>query len=334
MATIRDVARLAKVSIATVSRILNNSADFNTTNSTREAVLEAARQLNYSPSQNYKRKNAPSKKVGVIINMTSERFYDSYFMKVLEGIKNVLAKNDYELNFIHSQHDFNETTINELFETDLKGLILMVTPKDFDLELIRKKVKHLVGVDTSIYDIDNVRYNRYEAGYKAMTYLIENNHRDIAYIGSIINENDISTLGRYAAYKNVLAYYNIPYNPEWVINSNWERQKCFSLTQQMLSKPKRPSAIFVASDHMAIASMSAIYQMGLRIPDDISVISISNIESSKYTNPPLTTISIPQIEMGNIIANTLIKRIEGDKSLPQQIYVPTELIVRNSVKTL
>lgn len=338
MATIRDVARLANVSIATVSRILNNNESFNASNRTREVVLEAAKQLNYSPSINYKRSKTNSSaanKVGVIINMTYERFNDSYYMKVLEGIKNTLSKKNYELNFIHSQHDISESSIfTELFKNELKGLILMVSPQDSDLALIKKRIKHLVGVDTSIYDIDNVRYNRYDAGYKAMTYLIENNHRDIAYIGSIINENDISVLGRYSAYKNVLAYYNIPYNPDWVINSNWERQKCFDLTQKMLSKPKRPTAIFVASDHMAIASMSAIYQMGYRIPDDISVISISNIESSKYTNPPLTTISIPQIDMGNIIADTLIRRIEGDKSLPQQIYVPTELIVRDSVKSL
>ena len=108
----------------------------------------------------------------------------------------------------------------------------------------------------------------------------------------------------------------------------------YDKTTELLKSKNVPTALFVASDHMAIAAISAIHSMNLKVPDDISVIGISDIEASKYLNPPLTTVGIPQRDIGEIAAHTLIQRIEGDKTFPKQIYVPTKLIVRNSVKKI
>lgn len=93
----------------------------------------------------------------------------------------------------------------------------------------------------------------------------------------------------------------------------------------------RPTAIFVASDHMAIACMSALYQLNIRVPEDVSIIGISNIEEAKYMNPPLTTIDIPKQHMSEIVVQTLLQRLNGDLSVPKQIYLPTSLIERQSV---
>jgi DNA-binding LacI/PurR family transcriptional regulator len=106
------------------------------------------------------------------------------------------------------------------------------------------------------------------------------------------------------------------------------------LVTQLLSSDNKPTAFFVASDHMAIAAMSAINDFGLKIPDDISIVGITDIEASKYLNPPLTTVKIPQEEIGVIAATALLSRIKGDSSAVKQIYVPTELVERKSVKSI
>ena len=104
--------------------------------------------------------------------------------------------------------------------------------------------------------------------------------------------------------------------------------------KKLLQLENRPTAIFVASDHMAIASMAAIHSSGLRIPQDISVIAISDIAESAYLTPPLTTVSIPQKEMGKIATEILLQRINGDSTITKQVFVPCKLTIRNSVKKI
>jgi len=101
-----------------------------------------------------------------------------------------------------------------------------------------------------------------------------------------------------------------------------------------MSREKRPTALFVCSDHMAIAAMSALHSLGISVPKEISVIGISDIEDSRYLTPPLTTVSVPQTEIGEVAAEILLQRIRGDRTLPKRIIVPTELVERSSVAPL
>ena len=129
-------------------------------------------------------------------------------------------------------------------------------------------------------------------------------------------------------------HYHLPIDSNWIIDSKWHRDTCFDETVKLLQYDNKPTAIFVASDHMAIAAISAIHSLGLNVPEDISVIAISDITESAYLTPPLTTISIPQKDMGKLATEILLQRINGDTTLKKQIFVPCKLIVRNSVKKI
>lgn len=334
MATIRQVAALAGVSIAAVSRILNNDETYKATEETRKKVMDAVRTLDYRPSPSYtKKKKTVKNKIGVFTRLTVERTKDSYYSAILNGISDYIRRKGYELEFVQSQYDIvDPQTLESLLSKNICGLILMNPLDEKTLSLIRSKVKHIVGIDTDIHEIDNIRYNRFEAGTYAMQYLIDNGHKKIAFIGSFgDNKGKIIYPGRFDAYQKALRNNDIPIKPEWIIDCQWTRQICFNKTKELMQSKDRPTAFFIASDYMAIASISAMHESGFRVPEDVSVVGISDIEMSKYLNPPLTTVAIPQMEIGEIAASTLLARIEGDTTVPKQIFVPTKLIIRDSV---
>lgn len=337
MANIRDVAELAEVSIAAVSRILSCDPAYRATERTKNAVFEAAAKLNYSVKPSYRKNPAESKKktISCIINLTSEKHDDSFYTAILEGLKLELSKHNYTVEYIKSQYDIgNIENLRTLLKPPTKGLILMTTPTDDSYEIIKQHGVHVVGIDTSLSDIDNVRYNRFEAGCNAMQYLIENGHKKIAFVGSYIPNKFALTFGRYDAYHTMMRRYQLPVNSDWTIDCLWQRQLCYDYTVKLINLKDRPTAIFFASDYMAMASLSAMYANKVKVPDDISIIGISNIDEAKYLNPPLTTIAIPQKEIGQIAAITLLSRINGDTTVPKQIYVPTNLVVRSTVKKI
>ena len=205
---------------------------------------------------------------------------------------------------------------------------------DSAYKFLKSKIKHIIGVESPYNDIDNIRYNRFNAGVIALEHLVECGHKKIAYIGSNIKKDNLNNIGRFEAYTRVMEVNNLEIDPNWVINCKWHRDTCFNETVKLLQSDNRPTALFVASDHMAIASMSAIHSLGLKIPEDVSVIAISDIEESAYLTPPLTTVSIPQKEMGKLATEVLLHRINGDTTITKDIYVPCKLTIRNSVKKI
>ncbi len=335
MATIRDVAKEANVSIATVSRILNNDKNYSVSPETRRRVFAAAETLHYVPNPSYTKKKGEKVSVAAINNLTTERQQDSYYLAILEGARDYLSAHGYSLDLVLAQHDVAEPAIlNKVLKNKIQGLILFTSLTPDVIQTFKKNIPHLVGVDTKLYDIDNVRYNTFEAGTRAMRYLIESGHKKIAFIGGNLPSGYTYYMERYDAYRIAMRMNDYPIAPEWIIDCGWDRQSCFQQTQKLLDCANRPTAIFVASDNMAMVCMNAIAQKGLKIPEDISVIGISDVPESKYLTPPLTTISIPQNELGKVAAQLLIQRIEGDTTIVKQIYLPTQLVIRDSVKNI
>ncbi len=336
MSTIRDIASAAGVSIASVSRILNEDPTYKATDATRKKVVDTAKKMNYSSSAAHrKQKQSVEPRIGCIYRLTAERKADSYYASILHGVQGYFEKHGYSLSFIQTQFDIaDEQSLESLFKIPCDGLIIMDIPSEKALDYIRSKVKHIVGIDTQNAQIDNVRYNRFEAGVTAMQYLIDNGHKKIAYIGSKLPLSDNLNFGRYEAYTRMMQIHALPMRPEWSIDCEWKQQTCYNKTIELMSAPDTPTAIFVGSDHMAIACISALHQMHVSIPEDISVIGISDIEGAKYLNPPLTTVAIPQLQIGEIAAEDLLSRMNGNTTVAKQIFVSTSLVVRESVRNL
>ncbi len=339
MSTIRDVAQLANVSTATVSRVINNDTTYKMTQETRDRVWDAVTQLNYrshhiAKSQSLHNSVPQQKnnlKIGCILSVTKDKYNDPYFMAILSGVEERLQKGGYELAFLRTGSELeDQNALYNTFNEPVTGLVLMESLKPETYAYIREKVPFVVGIDTAHSDIDNVGYDHYEVAAKAVQHLIEKGHTKIGFIGGNGQNESIRGSMRYKGYYSTMHAAGLTVNPDWVINCQWDEKLCTEGVNRLCQLDDRPTALFAASDLMAMAALSSLYLNGISVPNEMSVIGLSNIDLSKYSNPPLTTLEVPTRELGLVAVDLLLSRISGDDLLPKKVILPTKLILRSS----
>ena len=339
MATLKDVARQVGVSISTVSRVVNNEASRSVNPETRRKIWDAVAALGYQPPKRERRSalhgnhaGDAALRVGCIVAVTQNKYNHPYFSGILQGIEKQLADNGHELAFIHTGEDLrNPATLNRILHENTPDGLIMVEGLEPPLyDAIRKNVPHLVGVDLSDPGIPRVTYDRLAAAKAAVKHLLALGHTRIAFIGGAGLSHDMEREKRYRGYREALHEAGLDVRSDWAINTRWDVESSYVMTKELLKEADRPSAIFAASDMLAISAMRAANECGLKIPDDVAFAGIDNIEFSSYSSPPLTTIHIPKFEIGQIAAKTLIDYAQGKYAIPVKISVPFELTVRQS----
>jgi DNA-binding LacI/PurR family transcriptional regulator len=333
MSTIREVANLANVSTATVSRVLNNDSTYKITEETRAKVMQAATQLNYRIHPNAKRpsRELSTMKIGCVLSVTKDKYNDPYFMSILSGAEERLLAEGLDVAFIRTGAELDEKHILlNTFNEPITGLILMETLNHETYEYLRKHVPYIVGIDTERWDIDNVGYDHHHVASMAVSHLIEKGHTKIGFIGGSGLRGNIRESQRYRGYYSTMHAAGLTVNPDWVIDCLWDEAKCIEKVDELCKSSRLPTAFFVASDLMAMAALNGLYNNGVAVPDETAVIGLSNIEMSKYSNPPLTTIHVPTKEIGMVAVDLLLERIKGSTILPRRVSLPTNLIVRSS----
>ncbi len=336
MANIRDVARLANVSPATVSRILNDNQFYKTTDETRERVLRAVTELGYQAPVRKRPRTDPSDdssfSVGVLLATTRGKYSDPYYLSILSGIEDELSKLGGSISVIQTEQELEDQVIlNRLLSAGLSGLIMMRPLSEPLFERLHSLIPHIVGIDTGHMPIDNVEYDHLRVSRMAVEYLYKKGHRSIGYIGGSVGSAPLKSSRRYRSYLSTMDDLGLEVKPEWVLNCDWDDRKCISLVEKAYREYGLPTAFYAASDLMAMAALRALYQLGVRVPDQVAVIGMSNIEMSQYANPPLTTIDVPTVEMGITAARIIAARIRGDRTLPKRVLLPSRLIERDSV---
>lgn len=336
MSSIRDVARLAGVSPATVSRILNKQLDYNTPVETREKVLRAITELNYKPlvKDSASIKSGHSKNgiaIGCLLTATKGKYSDPYYLDILSGIESEIDKLGGTVTFVQTEYNLEDPAVmNRLRDSKLDGLVLMRCLEDEPFERLRTVVPHIVGIDTGHMPIDNVEYDHPRVSKMAVEYLFGRGYREIGFIGSGTGASPMTRSRRYRGYREAMEDLGLEIRPEWVLDCGWDDKLCMKLIEKTYQTSGLPRALYISSDLMAMAGLRELYQLGLRVPDEVAVIGMSNIEMSQYANPPLTTVNVPTFEMGITAARVLMDRIKGDSSLPKRIILPSELVVRDS----
>ena len=170
------------------------------------------------------------------------------------------------------------------------------------------------------------------ADYQAQgEYLYQKGHRQIGFIGGGVGPVPMKRSRRFRSYLETMQDLGLKVNPQWVLDSDWDDKKCMELVENVVRGGSLPTAFYAASDLMAMAALRALYQMNVRVPQQVAVIGMSNIEMSQYANPPLTTIDVPTVEMGIAAARTIAARVRGDTTLPKRILLPSVLVERDSV---
>ena len=326
MATIREVAKLAGVSIATVSRVLNNDLTYKMTDKTKQRVLDAVAALNYELPM------TGNKKVGCILKLTKRKFDDPYYMSILSAAEERFRQKGYEIAFIRTSSELEDRAqLRALFQSPISGIVLMDNLDDEVYEYIHKQVPYIVGISTNHEDIDNIGYDRFGVAYEATKYLIDKGHTRIGFIGSDGATQYIKNSQRYRGFQTAMHCANLPINENWIIDCEWDEDLCAKKIDKLCASDDYPTALFVSSDLMAMATMNRFYINKIKVPEDVAIISVTDIEVAKYANPPLTTYRVPTTEIGYVAADLLISRINGYDLLPHNVMLPSSLVIRGTV---
>ncbi|BCJ96870.1 transcriptional regulator RbsR [Anaerocolumna cellulosilytica] len=318
--TIKDVARLSGVGIATVSRVLNNSGI--TSNETKEKVMAAVRELNYVPNN-----NARSLKMGQsrTIALLAKSITNPFFQKMIHTIEQKVFMRGYHLeirNVNYSEHEMS-MAIKEVQDRNLNGIILMggnfeYTNEDFKrlgVPCVLLTVSAGKDVDKELYS--SVIIDDEAESFKATEYLIQLGHRRIGCIYS--NQGEVTTPNklRFRGYQKALEANGIAYDPVLVSAINVSESGYefgFNMMKNLMVRNKDMTAVVTMADTMAIGAAKAAISAGLRIPEDISIIGFDGIEVAEYYNPSLDTICQPAEQMSLGAIDALFGMLQNEKT--------------------
>ncbi len=336
MPTLSDVAKRAGVSQSTVSRIVSGDISFSTKDETRELVWQAVNELGYVPSRKAGRnlqKHAENSaiSIGSILNITIEKLTDPSFLMVLHGLERRLPKYGASLSFFKVANEIG-SVLRTMPSVHLDGFITMHNISTEDLNILRTHAANIVSIGGSNPDYDSVEYDYYEIGTMAAEYLLSLGHRRFGYVyGSETEQIDTNQERALVAFQYHVHKAGGELSEDLIKSvRNWKHSACYHATIELMKRSPRPTAVFVASDLMAMTAISAITHMGLRIPQDVSLMGIANNEFTEYSNPPLTTIEVPFADIGSVAADMLIERIQGLDAPPRRVLLPLKLKVRAS----
>ncbi len=328
MATIQDVAKKANVSVATVSRVLNQST--NVSKRTQSKVEKAIQELHYVPNMlgMNLRKNE-TKKLLVLLDSISNQFYS----RVTAGIEERAAEDGYivMLGCTRGQRETEDSYLQMLSTRLVDGIILLSSNND--AASLKDKLsgqpavfacEQVEGCELPFIGIDNE-----QAAYDAVEFLISCGHRQIAFFGA--PDHISSSHLRYIGYQKALKQHGITVCENLIFRDGFSYQSGMCSVQALLkqSPNKLPDAIFALSDSCAIGAIKALHEAGISVPGDISVMGFDNTRNARLFIPEITTVAQPQNEIGYHAADALIAAIHGE--MPQGVSFVHSIIKRDSV---
>lgn len=327
MITIKDVAKEAGVSIATVSRVLNNSPKVS--EETKRKVLEAIQRLGYSPSVIARSLAKKTLKTNVI-SIAVPFFTRDFFVEVLRGINNVISKSEYSIHLynIEKIEDKEKVFSKEVFSR-CDGMIMVsfnIQKKEADfLKEVRKPV---VLVDSFHPDFPSVYVDNKKGAYMAVKYLITTGRRNIAFVSGAIHDSlgFMASCRRYEGLLEALKEAGLDFNPRLHVQTGFSLEKGYRAGKTLLERGIPFDAVFCTSDIQAIGVMSALVENGLKIPEDVAIIGFDDIADARYLG--LSTVRQPMLEMGEVGAKILLDLLLGIESSYTHIELPLELVIR------
>ncbi|TDL78814.1 LacI family DNA-binding transcriptional regulator [Peribacillus frigoritolerans] len=332
MTTIKDIAKAAGVSVTTVSRALNGYSDVN--EKTRQKISRIAKELNYSPNTLARGLVMnKSKTIGMLVSgMDRVSSKDNFTFEVLSGVNECISERDYDLVlFSTTTTKQREKTYSQLCrERRVDGAILqgMKIDDPYLKEVVESDIPcMLIDIPIASNSVGYVTTDNVLGAKRAVEHLISLGHTKIA----LINGHDQAYVSkqRLKGYLDALMEARLEVNEDWIVSGDFSEEKAELVTETLLKEHPEITAVFCASDLMALGAMKSAKASGIHVPEGLSVIGYDNILLAAYSNPALTTIAQNKFELGYQAANSLIDMLEG-KSGSNVITLKTDLIIRES----
>jgi LacI family transcriptional regulator len=328
-ATIRDIASLAGVSIATVSRVLNDRPDV--APETRAAVLRVVREHGFSTNRGAR--GLSGGRTG-LIGVTLPIVEAAYFAVILSGAAEALYEQDMRMVLCPTrhQHEREVTLLGRLMHGTTDGAVLTLPEEsNEELKALQRLGYPFVVVDPRVALDEGIPAvsAAHASGARAATeHLLELGHRRIAAITG--PPTWFASTERLNGYRSALAAAGVLPDPELVHYSDFQEEAGEAAAGRLLDLPEPPTAIFGFNDNLAVGVMRAARARGLRIPDDLSVVGFDDLEQAAIVTPALTTVRQPLAEMGRMAISLLTRIVEGQRLEALQVELATRLIVRES----
>lgn len=331
--SIKDIARMLNISVATVSRALHDRYDVNP--ETKRKVLELAERLNYRPS---------SHAIGLLkkrthtIGLVVPEIDNQFFSETINGLENVAYQQGYNVMIFQSQNIYEREVkiIDQLIGARVDGIAISIgsTTEDFrHLNMLKELDIPLAMFDRVSDEVygHKIINDNFEGGYKAGEFLVQHGRRRVAHIAG--PQTLKLTRLRMQGFKAALRDAQLDLLPEYLVHTTFRMEDSYQIALDLLRLPNPPDAIFAVSDYVALGVLKAARQLNIQIPQELALIGFSNLAVGPLLEPSLTTISQQPHEMGEETARILLKNIESvnkDFKLQTRIFKP-ELIIRNSV---
>ena len=327
-ANIRDVAKAAGVSVATVSKVLNGYTTVN--ERTKEKVLKYVKELRFRPNS-AARSLVGRRSMTIGIFLTTGLAHP-FFTRILAGMEQALRTKGYDLIYLAQMSWSKEYSfVRHCQSRNVEGVVVFGfqhESTDFG-ELIESGIP-AVFIDLDIREgrAGYISSDNREAMERAVSYLAELKHRRLAYISG--NKDSYVDMNRFEGFRAGLARADIPYRQEYTTEGDFTREAGYEAMRRLLALPEPPTAVVCCSDMSAIGAIEAIREAGMSVPEDISVLGFDDIELAGYVKPALTTVRQDMIAIGRKAVELLDELITDETLAPPAEIVPTELIVRES----
>lgn len=337
LATLKEIADKVGVSVATVSRVLNNDTGILVADETKIEIFQVAEQLQYQTMR--QRKNKVKKKENIKIGIAdmydvTQQLEDPYYLLLRNIVEKLCFEKEIEVFKLYYQND----TYEMVGDIELNGIIAIGKFSKSQIERLRDKTPYIVFLDSSPDDeqYDSVKINFKLGLYQALNHLVEMGHTHIGFIGERYTLGDLKIPVLDDRLKFFYEYMQKQtlLKEEYIINSNMTSSGGYQAVRDYIEKGnKLPTAFFAANDAIATGVIRAIQEKGYRIPEDISVIGFNDTIVSQYMNPPLTSVRV-HIEWLAETSVQLIGELIAGRSYAKKVILPSELIVRQSVQRM
>jgi LacI family transcriptional regulator len=331
--TLHDIARKSGVSVSTVSRILNKkSTKYRISKQTEKLVEKAAKDLDYRPNQLAQGlRLKKSHTIGLVVPDISNPFFAS----IVRSMQNHAYRTGYSCLVC----DTEESLSLEVEHTGLlrnkgvDGLIVMPVGQSCDhLSSLLKYGVPLVIADRAFENlkVDTVVVDNYAGSYEAVSHLVEHGHARIAIIQGL--PDTYTATERLRGYEDALTHRGFPLDDRLIVGKDFRQENGYTQTKLLLKLELPPTAIFSTSDLITLGALQAIYEEGLKIPDDISIIAFDDVEGAEYFRCPITVVAQPKEAMGETAVRLLVDQLLAQNKIePKRVLLKPRLVIRGSV---
>jgi len=337
VATIKDVAKKAGVTIGTVSRVLNNKRWVS--EECRTKVLASIKELHYKPQAHARRlRQKHSQICGVIAPHHTSVFHSPFFTQIMEGLEAVAAENHYRLLL----HPLTETARAQVSYRTLLGdgsvdgmFVLNAWSTDVSVRELSEANVPFILINGKIAGHEDLPYVGFDnrGGVKiAIDHLVKQGHERIGIINGRMTTTN--ALERFQAFQENLSEHHLEFEKEWVADGDFEEEGGYLAAKKILKATRKPSAILCASDLMAMGAIRALKENDLLVPEQVSVVGFDNMEEAAYHEPALTTVAFSAYDMGKLAAQKMFQIIGGEELAARATTLQAKLMERESTRKI